>query len=135
MMKNEESERPRKGRRFREKEDGPVIRRWYAVMPTAELAERMGLTVRQITNYVYRWNSEPEECIGTVGREQQERAQRGSAVEKTSKIKSEYFFCKADFSLLCKRKPVLREIWKYTLTELEVYYDGAGSILLRKWGY
>ena len=76
-----------------------------------------------------------EECIGTVGREQQERAQRRSAVEKTSKIKSEYFFCKADFSLLCNRKPVLREIWKYTLTELEVYSDGAGSILLRKWGY
>lgn len=76
-----------------------------------------------------------EECVGAVGREQQERAQRGSAVEKTSKIKSEYFFCKADFSLLCNRKPVLREIWKYTLTELEVYYDGAVSILLRKWGY
>ena len=58
-MKNGESEEPRKGRRFREKVDGAVIRRWYAVMPTAELAERMGLTVRQITNYVYRWNSEP----------------------------------------------------------------------------
>ena len=52
-MKNEWNEEPRKGRRFREKVDGPVIRRWYARMPTAELAERMGLTVRQITNYVY----------------------------------------------------------------------------------
>ena len=58
-MKNGESEEPRKGRRFREKEDGPMIRRWYARMPTAELAGRMWLTVRQITNYVYRWNSEP----------------------------------------------------------------------------
>ena len=58
-MKNGESEEPRKGRRFCEKEDGPVIRRWYARMPTAELAERMGLTVRQITNYVYRHNTEP----------------------------------------------------------------------------
>ena len=58
-MKNGQSEEPRKGRRFREKEDGPVIRRWYARMPTAELAERMGLTVRQITNYVYRHNTEP----------------------------------------------------------------------------
>ena len=46
-------------RRFREKVDGPIIRRLYAQMPTAELAERMGLTVRQITNYVYRWNTEP----------------------------------------------------------------------------
>ena len=58
-MKNGESEEPRKGRRFREKEDGAVIRRWYARMPTAELVERMGLTVRQITNYVYRHNTEP----------------------------------------------------------------------------
>lgn len=58
-MKNEQSEEPRKGRRFREKEDGAVIRRWYARMPTAELARRMGLTVRQIENYVYRHNTEP----------------------------------------------------------------------------
>ena len=58
-MKKGQSEGPRKGRRFCEKEDGPVIRRWYARMPTAELAERMGLTVRQITNYVYRHNDEP----------------------------------------------------------------------------
>lgn len=58
-MKKGESEEPRKGRRFREKEDGAVIRRWYARMPTAELAERMGMTVRQITNYVYRHNTEP----------------------------------------------------------------------------
>ena len=58
-MKNGQSEEPRKGRRFREKEDGPVIRRWYARMPTAELAERMGLTVKQIENYVYNHNDEP----------------------------------------------------------------------------
>ncbi len=58
-MKNGQSEEPRKGRRFCETVDGPEIRRWYARLPTAELAERMGLTVRQITNYVYRWNSEP----------------------------------------------------------------------------
>ena len=58
-MKNGQNEEPRKGRRFREKEDGPVIRRWYARMPTAELAERMGLTVKQIENYAYRNNTEP----------------------------------------------------------------------------
>ena len=57
-MKNGESEEPRKGRRFREKEDGEMIRRWYAKMPTAELAERMGLTVKQIENYVYNHNDE-----------------------------------------------------------------------------
>jgi hypothetical protein len=48
-----------KCRRFNKKVDGPVIRRWYARMPMAELARRMGLTVRQITNYVYRHNTEP----------------------------------------------------------------------------
>ena len=64
-MKNKMNEKgkmngnEKKGRRFREKVDGPVIRRWYAKIPTAELAERMGLTVRQITNYVYRHNDEP----------------------------------------------------------------------------
>ena len=57
--KNGQSEEVRKGRRFREEVDGPVIRRWYAVMPTAELAERTGLTVKQIENYVYNHNDEP----------------------------------------------------------------------------
>ena len=55
-MKNGEIEEPRKGRRFCEKVDGPEIRKWYARMPTAELAERRGLTVKQIKNYVYRQN-------------------------------------------------------------------------------
>jgi hypothetical protein len=41
----------------------------------------------------------------------------------------------AEFSLLCRRKPVVPGIWKYTFTELEVYFYGAGSILLRKSGY
>ena len=58
-MKNGESEEPRKGRRFCEKTDGPEIRKWYARMPTAELAERTGLTVKQIENYVYKHNDEP----------------------------------------------------------------------------
>ncbi len=45
-----------RGRRFRELVDGPVIKKWYARMPTAELARKFGLTVRQIENYVYRHN-------------------------------------------------------------------------------
>jgi hypothetical protein len=48
---------PRRG--LREAVDGPLIRRWYARMPTAELARQTGLTVKQITNYVYRHNTEP----------------------------------------------------------------------------
>ena len=46
-------------RRFRAAVDGPMIRKWYAYMPTAELARRTGLTVKQIENYVYRHNTEP----------------------------------------------------------------------------
>ena len=58
IMKNsrENSERPQ--RRFCEAKDGPVIRRRYATMRTVELAEMLGLTVKQIENYVYRHNTE-----------------------------------------------------------------------------
>ena len=58
-MKKNQYDKELSRRRFREAVDGPEIRRWYAEMPTAELAGRMGLTVKQITNYVYRWNLEP----------------------------------------------------------------------------
>ena len=53
MNKNEQTKR-----RLRQAVDGPEIRRWYATMPTAELAQRKGLTVKQIENYVYRHNME-----------------------------------------------------------------------------
>ena len=59
MMKKEQCEKTRAKRRFREAVDGPEVRRWYAEIPTAELAERMGLTVKQIENYVYNHNDEP----------------------------------------------------------------------------
>lgn len=55
-MKNKQYDNELPGRRFSEKVDGPVIRRLYAKMPTAELAERIGLTVKQIKNFVYRMN-------------------------------------------------------------------------------
>ncbi len=44
------------GRRFRKAVDGPMIMKLYAKMQTAKLARLMGLTVRQIENYVYRHN-------------------------------------------------------------------------------
>ena len=34
-----------------------MIRKWYALMPTARLARLMGLKVKQITNFVYKWNT------------------------------------------------------------------------------
>ena len=55
--KNEDGQGCR-GRRFRAAVDGPVIRRRYAYERTEDLARDMGLTVKQIENYVYRHNTE-----------------------------------------------------------------------------
>ena len=55
-MKNKNNNEKQPWRRFREAVDGPVIMYNYATMPTAELAERLGLTVKQVKNYVYRQN-------------------------------------------------------------------------------
>ena len=46
-------------RRFCEKVDGPSVRLLYARTQTAELALELGLTVKQIENYVYNHNDEP----------------------------------------------------------------------------
>jgi hypothetical protein len=56
MKKNKQNEGQQAGRRLRKAVDGPVIMEQYAKMPTAELARQMGLTVKQIENYVYREN-------------------------------------------------------------------------------
>ena len=53
-MKENDSEQ--KKRRFRSSVYGPLIKQLYSRMPTAELAEMLGLTVKQIKNYVYREN-------------------------------------------------------------------------------
>ena len=58
-MKNRESHLERAKRRFNKKVDGEMVRRLFHLMPTAELARMMGLTVKQIENYVYRHNTEP----------------------------------------------------------------------------
>ena len=59
-MKDKKTDKKgRRGRRFREAVDGPKIRELYSKMPTAELARRLGLTIKQITNYVYKWNMKP----------------------------------------------------------------------------
>ena len=59
-MKDKNSNKDvKRGRRFREAVAGPEIREKYSKMPTKELARLMGLTVKQITNYVYKWNMKP----------------------------------------------------------------------------
>ena len=58
-MKEKNTNEKQRGRRFREAGDGQKIRELYSKMPTAELARRLGLTVKQITNFVYKWNMKP----------------------------------------------------------------------------
>ena len=55
----ESNKKEQRGRRFREAVDGPEIREKYSKMPTKKLARQMGLKVKQITNYVYKWNMKP----------------------------------------------------------------------------
>jgi hypothetical protein len=51
-------EKGKDGRRFHESVDGSEIRRRYACERTEDIAKDMGLTVRQIENFVYRHNTE-----------------------------------------------------------------------------
>ena len=78
-MKNKQYDKEQPRRRFCEKVDGPEIRRWYAKMPTAELAERRGLTVKQIKNYVYRENPEiwARKDAATLSRINSEKGKKG----------------------------------------------------------
>ena len=57
-MENRKNQDERPRRRFRKAVDGEIIRRNYRLMPTAELARRLGLTEKQVENYVYRENLE-----------------------------------------------------------------------------
>ena len=57
-MENRKNEDERPRRRFRKAVDGEIIRRLYATMTTAELAQLLGLTEKQVKNYVYRENVE-----------------------------------------------------------------------------
>ena len=53
MKENEKT-----GRRFREKTDGEMVRRWFALMPTKDLAQMMGLKTRQVSDFAHRNNFE-----------------------------------------------------------------------------
>ena len=89
-MKKDEKKGERPRRRFCEAVDGPLVRRWYAVMPTRELARRLGLTVKQIENYVYRRNSEPwaRKCAAVVAEINSRKGKKGGRPRKNGKLKS-----------------------------------------------
>ena len=68
MMKNNKNGGQPSGRRLRKDVDGPKIREWYAWMPTAEVARRLGLKPRQVSDFAYRNNFE-----GCLGKDKAER--------------------------------------------------------------
>ena len=69
MKKNQyDKEQPR--RRFSEKTDGETVRKYFAEMPTKELARMMGLEPRQVSDFAYRNNLE-----GCLGKDKAERKQ------------------------------------------------------------
>ena len=45
-MKKKQNDAQRAGRRLRKAVDGPEIEKWYATMPTPELARQMGRVTR-----------------------------------------------------------------------------------------
>ena len=65
MKENEKT-----GRRFCEKTDGEMIRKYFAKMPTKELAEWMGLKPRQVSDFAHRKNYE-----GCLRKDKAERKQ------------------------------------------------------------
>ena len=69
-MKNGQSEEPRKGRRFCEKTDGEMIRKYFAEMPTKELARMLGLEPRKVSDFAHRKNYE-----GCLRKDKAERKQ------------------------------------------------------------
>ena len=72
-MKNQRNGGQPSGRRLRKDVDGPKIRKWYAWVPTAELARRLGLKPRQVSDFAYRNNFE-----GCLGKDKAERRQVAS---------------------------------------------------------
>ena len=86
MMKKNKKESGQPQRRFHEVTDGPVIRKWYARMRTADLARKMGLTVRQITNFVNRESPEQwaRKCKEVLSKINSENGRRGGRPKKKS---------------------------------------------------
>ena len=55
MQKNKNNKEKAK-QRFSKAKFGEIIKKLYSTMKTADLAELLGLTVKQVKNYVYRQN-------------------------------------------------------------------------------
>lgn len=69
-MKNKQYDKEQPRRRFCEKTDGEMIRKYFAEMPTAELARMMGLEPRKVSDFAHRNNFE-----GCLKKDKAERKQ------------------------------------------------------------
>ena len=102
-------------RRFCEAKDGLRIRRLYATMRTVDLAREMGLTAKQIENYVYRHNTERWARKKPFIRSQinRENARKRWKKWKNIRLKCEYFLSSGTFPVLCRQNlPQRRETSK-----------------------
>ena len=95
-------------RKFCEAKDGPRIRRLYATMRTAELAEKLGLTVKQITNYVFRHNDErwARKIPSVRSQINRENAKKRWEKGKNIRLKCEYFLSSERFPVLCRQNRI-----------------------------
>ena len=89
-MQNRKRNNEKPKRRFRSGEYGPKIMQLYSKMPTAELAGMLGLTVKQIKNYVYRqnlgrWAKKESSYLSKIN---SEKGKKGGRPRKNEKIKS-----------------------------------------------
>ena len=58
MMENKMKDKEQRKKRFSKAKYGDFIRRFYRLMPTAELARRLGVESRKISDFIYRNNCE-----------------------------------------------------------------------------
>ena len=90
MTKKNNQEKPT--RRFCAATDGPIIRRLYATTPTVELAGMLGLTVKQIKDYIHRekFKEGTERCLrkdpAYLSQVNSENGKKGGRPRKNSKI-------------------------------------------------
>lgn len=90
----------RSRRRFSKAKYAEIIKKRYHLMPTAELARAIGLTVKQIKNFVYRENLNrwARKDAATLSRINSEKGKkRRSTEEKSLRKKAKPFFLLRNF--------------------------------------
>ena len=72
-MENKMKDKEQRKKRFSKAKYGDFIRRFYRLMPTAELARRLGVESRKISDFIYRNN-----CEEWAGKDSDERTRVAS---------------------------------------------------------